>query len=52
MAKKKKRKEEKKTSSGYKTELIGVILIAASIIGICEFRYEWTISVRIKLWLK
>ena len=37
MAKKKKRKEEKKTSSGYKTELIGVILIAASIIGICEF---------------
>ena len=37
MAKKKKRKVEKKPSSGYKTELIGVILIAASIIGICQF---------------
>ena len=37
MAKKKKRKEEKKPSSGYKVELIGVILIAASIIGICQF---------------
>lgn len=37
MAKKKKRKVEKKPSSGYKVELIGVILIAISIIGICQF---------------
>ena len=37
MAKKKKRKETNKPSSGYKVELIGVILIAASIIGICQF---------------
>lgn len=37
MAKKKKRKEEKKPSSGYQVELIGVLLIATSIIGICQF---------------
>ena len=37
MAKKKKRREEKKPSSGYKVELVGIILIAASIIGICQF---------------
>ena len=37
MAKKKKRKVEKKPSSGYKVELMGVILIAISIIGICQF---------------
>ena len=37
MAKKKKRKEEKKPSSGYRVELIGVLLIAISIIGICQF---------------
>ncbi|MBE6138557.1 MAG: DNA translocase FtsK [Firmicutes bacterium] len=37
MAKKKKRKEEKKPSSGYRIELIGVMFIAAAIIGICEF---------------
>ena len=37
MSKKKKRKETNKPSSGYRIELIGVILIAAAIIGICEF---------------
>ena len=37
MAKKKKRKETKKPSSNYSVELTGVILIAISIIGICQF---------------
>ena len=37
MSKKKKRKETNKPSSGYRIELIGVILIASAIIGICEF---------------
>lgn len=37
MAKKKKRKEIKKASSNYGVELTGVILIAISIIGICQF---------------
>ena len=37
MAKKKKRKETKKASSNYSVELTGVILIAISIIGICQF---------------
>lgn len=37
MAKKKSRKEEKRKSNGYQVELIGVLLVAASIIGICQF---------------
>lgn len=37
MAKKKKRKEEKKASSNYQVELVGLLLILISIIGVCEF---------------
>ena len=37
MAKKKKRKDDKKPSSGYSVELTGILLIAISIIGICQF---------------
>ena len=36
MAKKKKRKEEKKPAS-YQVELLGMVLLLVSIIGICEF---------------
>ncbi len=37
MAKKKKRKDENKTKSGYKVEVIGILLILIGIIGICKF---------------
>lgn len=37
MAKKKKRKEENKSNSGYKVEVIGILLILIGIIGICKF---------------
>ncbi len=37
MAKKKKRKEEKKNKTGYEIELVGLLLIIASIIGFCAY---------------
>lgn len=37
MAKKKKRKEEKKKSTGYSTELVGLLFIITAIIGFCAY---------------
>lgn len=37
MAKKKKRKEEKKEGTGYRIELIGLLLIVTAIIGFCAY---------------
>src|SRR5574344_804944 len=37
MAKNKKRKEEKKRSTGFQTELIGVLITLLSIIGLCGY---------------
>ena len=37
MAKKKNRKEEKKKSTGYSTELVGLLFIITAIIGFCAY---------------
>ena len=37
MAKKKKRKEDKKSSSNFKVEIVGILLVLASIIGFVPY---------------